>query len=139
MFAFPIHDTDLRMLADGVETPIPGLHEIPEATDPQGRHLTRGNGTNSDDTGIVYIEGNGQPIQQSFQFKSTKAFGAYLRKLYSDETRVTFVAVNRKTGATRTWANAIFSSEPRQGAIAEGADSATITLNIECFSIKDTE
>ncbi|MBE6457569.1 MAG: hypothetical protein E7011_02055 [Alphaproteobacteria bacterium] len=139
MFKFPITDCDLSLIADGVTTHIPGLHEIPEASDPQGRHLTRGNGTNEDDLGIVYVEGNGQPIQQAFQFKSTKSMGEYLRKLYREETRIDFVLVNRKNGATRTWANAIFSAEPRQGAVAEGSDSTIITLNIECFRIKDTE
>jgi hypothetical protein len=138
MFIFPIVDCDLNMFEDGAQTFIPGLHEIPEATNPQGRHLTRGNG-DKDGGGIVYTEGTGQPIQQTFQFKSTQAFGAYLRRLYEDEVRVDFVLTNRKTGATRSWPNAIFTAPPRQGAIAEGADSSIISLNIECFKIVEKE
>lgn len=138
MYDFPLHDCDLSLNADGVVTAIPGLHDIPEATDPRGYHLTRGNGTTADDEGIVYVEGNGQPIEQTFQFKSTQAMGEYLRGLYNNKKRVNFTLVNRLTGATREWPNAIFSTTPRQGAISEGADSTIITLKIECFSIKDT-
>ena len=138
MFQFPLHDTDLTLIAEGITTPIPGLHAIPEPTNPQGKHLTRGNG-DPNGKGIIYWEGYGQAIQQQFQFKSTQAFGNYLRGLYKNDTRFDFIATNRKTGATRTWPDAIFSAEPRQGAIEEGADSATITLNIECFKIIDTE
>lgn len=138
MYEFPLCDCDLSMNDDGVVTAIPGLHDIPDATDPHGHHLTRGNGTTDDDEGIIYVEGNGQPIEQTYQFKSTKAMGEYLRSLYINKKRVNFTLVNRLTGATREWPNAIFSAMPRQGAISEGADSTIITLKIECFRIKDT-
>lgn len=138
MYDFPLHDCDLSMNADGVVTGIPGLHDIPEATDPRGHHLTRGNGTTEDDEGIIYVEGNGQPIEQMYLFKSTKAMGDYLRRLYKEKKRVDFSLVNRITGATRQWPNAIFSAEPRQGPISEGADSSIISLKIECFRIIDT-
>jgi len=100
-------------------------------------HLTRG-ASGQNRVGIDYSEGLKTPDVCEIKIVDCSiAIYNLLLTCFNDKTRIAVSFIDRKTGEGYTFKNSVVRDKPRQGEIAEGADSISFMLAVESFDVSD--
>ncbi|MDR0676306.1 MAG: hypothetical protein LBF97_04630 [Elusimicrobiota bacterium] len=133
---FAIYRCDFGFKRNGVDYRFPYV-DSDTVDDPQLTHIIRG-ANSSDDTGIVYSEGNTQPKTRTVILKAIPiSVFNMLVEIFRNKERIDYYAIDRVDGSSRISKNAIIQREPRQLANGEDADNINVELIFESFVIEE--
>lgn len=135
---FKHYNSDHGFQYNGVNYDFPHCNGL-EIEDPQFNRLTRGTNA-TDEEGIVYTEGGGEPKTMTVTILGMTAdMKALLDRIYKNKERVDAVyCVDRTDGSKITGKSAILCQAPRQLSIAEDAESMNVVLVWQTFKLEET-
>lgn len=136
---FVITDADVGFTLNGTNYTFEHIDNV-TIDDPQLKHLTRGANASSK-SGLMYTEGQSSPKVLTFTLKGASVAHLNLLKDHyaeqSEDERIDFWVIDRKTGSIMSAKDAILQKEPRQASISEGEDNLNIDVMIETFNLTD--
>lgn len=126
---------DFYFSRNGVDYDVTAAVDSHAFDDPERKHLTRG-ASGKNKTGLVYTEGIKDPKVLTTVFVGiSQEMAQLLADMYDKEDRTDIKIVDRKTGQSRTFTNAIVSQKPLQSAMGDGAEEQNVQVIFEAFEV----
>lgn len=105
--------------------------------DPETKHLTRG-GSGKNKKGLSYGEGTKDPKKITIDFVGFPvAYLKLIRQIWEKEDRIDVSCIDRKTGDSRVFKEALVVNNIRQLTMKDGVEEANFQLLLETFDIDE--
>jgi len=131
---FKLYNCDVGFMRGGVRYDFGHVDSV-TGEDPQSKKLVRGaNAANK--VGLLYREGVKDPHRATFTLIDLPLdIKTILDAVYENEERCDWYVIDRKTGSSKTYKDAILSNQPQQLNIDETPESLNVALVIESFNL----
>lgn len=129
---FKLYDCDVGIKVDGVSYDFEHVVSV-GIEDPERNRLTRGNNAKNK-TGLAYKDGLKDPTRATVPIMDMSIeLKALFDDCFTNQKRLDFYCISRKTGSSKMLKNAILSNRPQQLTLDDTAESLQVSLEFESF------